>query len=108
MKKIIFAMAILSTFSAWAETCQIRIERDGIASQDILHRGEVMVEKGANFGFVRNLKEDISLDECIKFANEEGERLTNHDSVVKAKSKITIRHASLGGSPLNLELKQSK
>ncbi len=108
MKKALLALAILVTFSAWGEDCHITINRDGMASQDILHRGEVVLKKGSHFEFVKNLKENISLDECVKLANEEGERLTNHKSVVKANSKITVQHISLAGSPLNLELKQSK
>ena len=108
MKNLVLCIALVTSFSALADVCQIKIERNGIASQDILHRGEVMIEKGAQFGFVRHYKEEISLDDCIKLANEEGSKLTNHDSVKEAKSKITINHSSLGKSSLTLELKQEK
>ena len=68
MKNLVLCIALVTSFSALADVCQIKIERNGIASQDILHRGEVMIEKGAQFGFVRHYKEEITLDDCIKLA----------------------------------------
>ncbi len=107
MKKVLVAILTIGAFSVWAETCQIRIERDGIASRDLLHQGQVMMNKGAQFIFIKNLKEEVTLDECIKLANDEGARLTNHESVTKAKSKLIIQHPSLVESPLELEVVQS-
>jgi hypothetical protein len=107
VKKVLLAILILGAFSAWSETCHIRIEREGMASRDLLHQGQVMMSKGAQFIFIKNIKEEVSLDECIKLANDEGARLTNHESITKAKSKLVIQHPSLVESPLELEVVQS-
>ena len=107
MKKILVAILTFSAFSVWAENCHIRIEREGMASRDLLHQGQVVMSKGAQFVFIKNLKEELSLDECIKLANDEGARVTNHESITKAKSKLAIQHPSLIESPLELEIVQS-
>lgn len=105
MKKLIIALIAISSFSLFASECNIKIERNGTATDDIRYKNEVITKKGENFGFIRHYNEDLNLQECIDFANKEATWITNHHSVSSGISKISISHEDLSDGVLSFEMK---
>jgi hypothetical protein len=107
MKKFIVALLAVSSFQVFASDCNIRIERVGTASSDIKYKNQVMTKAGEEFGFIRNYSEKLSLEDCIEFANQEAQWITNHESVIQAKSQVSVKHKSLAAGAYKFEVKSN-
>jgi hypothetical protein len=108
MKKIIIALIAISSFQAFASDCNIRIERIGNASADIKYKNQVITQAGEEFGFIRNYSEVLNLEECIELAKKEANFITNHESVTRAKSQVTVKHSALPDGAYKFEVKSKR
>ena len=105
MKKIIFALALVSSFSAFANNCIVEVSFEGRALEDIVHDGEVIAKKGSDVDFVNQWDQNLRLDDCVRFAHDKGAEVLGQANVNKGTGKISIKHNDLSNAELLLKLK---
>ena len=105
MKKLLIALTLVTSFSAFANNCTVEIAFEGKTLEDIVHDGEVLAKKGSDVDFVNEWNQSMRLEDCVRFAHDKGSEILGQTNVKKGTGKITIRHQELDGAVLNLKLK---